>query len=77
LADNKKLESSIISRYFENQYGLDIETTGLGGLDSRDNRVVQIGIQSPTGTSYELNILQRDNELAKFHQGKRQAGRIL
>jgi hypothetical protein len=70
LADNKKLESSIISRYFENQYGLDIETTGLGGLDSRDNRVVQIGIQSPTGTSYELNILQRDNELAKFHQGK-------
>lgn len=65
----RRLDEASITKHFDNQYGMDIETTGLGGLDSRQNKVVQIGIQQPGGVSYELNILQKKHQLSKFHEG--------
>lgn len=61
------VNSDLVSRLFENQYGLDIETTG---ASTEYDRVLQIGIQQPSGRSFEINVQQQDYKPSKFHARK-------
>lgn len=58
------VNSDFINRHFANQYGLDIETTG-SSVES--DRVLQIGIQTPGGRSFEINVKQDNYKPSKFH----------
>lgn len=68
MADKKNailgVNSDFINRFIANQAGLDIETTG---STVERNSILQIGIQSPSGAAYELNVKQDKYVPSKFH----------
>jgi len=61
-----------IDTLFRNQYGIDIETVS---FERGRNQIVQIGIQKPSGSLFEINIQQQPGyKFGHFHQ---QPGRLV
>jgi hypothetical protein len=65
----KGLSKQEIRNLYTGQYGLDIETTGLGGT-SRSNSMLQFGYATPAGEYFEYNIQQDQFTPSRFHQRK-------
>jgi len=60
-----------INKLFANQFGVDIETVS---FETGPNQIVQIGIETPRGAGYEINVMQpKGYQLGHFHQ---QPGRL-
>ena len=62
-----RVTEDFIQKHFTNQFGVDIETTG---VSPRSDSLLQIGLSTPAGQLYDINIQQQLSGLPEFHQGE-------